>query len=735
MTNTTSPDPRTLPGRLAHPAAVLARELSATATSSAYLILAAGALLGLLGSLRYAYNGFDIHIYGAPGLLLALLACAFTVVVFGTAWGLLRRSQPLAPAVFISVLVAASLFIRYLLHHFVQAQWGTDYLRYWQYATDLVETGRFGGFNAPYYARSLFFPYPVIRLFGPEATHVLKAINTVLLLAMQLMAYDVLRRVRSHQAAQAASVLLLAAPIPAYMTLIPSHDLWGTFFIALAAWLVIIAMSAHRHVAISIAAAFAAGVTAYAAEVQRGLGMVFCFALLIAVVLFAFRSYRAQPHSGARQHPAARILVAIVCLGAYLGSAAFDSRHLHMQSEGRPIYANMKYAANASGMGNGKSDWFARFRDRFVEKQSSAEEARDFSRSALLSAWSLHPIDNVERVAAQGSRLYTLTYPRDWDWLLRNPKDLAPEVRSTLIFYSDLFALAFGVLLFFSCIRIGFRLHPPPVLTALGILVIGISAVMLVIFENKPFNIFPIWIVGALLIGYGLPASTQAGRSVEPLAATVWHPGFSGLVAMVLLPALALAGVALSYSEAAGRWLSGWTVTVSGSSPAKQDWARELIEARPEAFDIESYDPSTLGQNYIANAGGDGDRIWKRAGDAVTRMQFPAPLRQDSTLTLSKPICIGGSGRSRLEFFVYSPEFEQGQKQSGSFTFDVEVDGRASEAIEIPLEGKKFQRFIVDNAFSANTCHQLSFRLHAHDPSGETGNGQAVEIWMPRLVH
>src|SRR5690606_1683764 len=101
------------------------RELSATATSSVYLILATGTLLGILGSLRYAYSGFDMYSHGAYGLVLAVLAAALALLAFWAALGLLRRSEPIAPGVFIAVLVATSLLVRYLLHHFVQAQWGT----------------------------------------------------------------------------------------------------------------------------------------------------------------------------------------------------------------------------------------------------------------------------------------------------------------------------------------------------------------------------------------------------------------------------------------------------------------------------------------------------------------------------------------------------------------------------------------------------------------------------------
>lgn len=721
--------------RAGHSVAVLARELSATATSSAYLILAAGAFLGLSGSLRYALAGFEMGTFGLKGWILSGFACAIALAAALCSLWLGKRKQPLKPGWFIAFLVLASLGSRFILSCFVEPQWGTDYLRYWEYARELVETGRYGGFNAPYYSRSLFFPYPIIRIFGPEATHVLKLVNTLLLVIVQVLAYDILRRLRSHQAAQAASILLLTAPIPAYMTLIPSHDLWGTFFLAAAAWLVSIALDSRVRTAFVVPAALAAGVVSYIAEVQRGLGLVFCVAIAIAAALFLLGSYRrtssGKPTSG---RPWIPVLAAVLCMSAYAFSASYDSQ-VQLKSAQRPILGNMKFAANASGMGTGRSDWFARFRDRFIEKQASAEESRDFARSALLSAWSLHPGENVLRVTSQASRLYSLTYPRDWNWLLRKPKDLDPAARATLVFYADIFALVFGVLLLAACLRLSFFLRSPPLLTALCVMLIGISVVMLLVFENKPFNIFPIWFAGALMIGFALPscAGEQSTRSV--VATRPWHPGVSGLIAALLLPAALIAILSSTYSESSGRWLSRWNFSMSPTLPSEKAWQLELVEARPEAFDAEAYDPSTLGQAYIANAGGDGDRIQLRAGDAVTTMQFPVPVQHDSVLTLSTVVCTGDSDRRRLEFFIYSPPEEP--SNGGSFSFDVEVNGLASRELSLPLQGRNFQRFIVGNAFSYNACHDLSFRIHARDAGTISGNsrGPMIEIWMPRLIH
>lgn len=716
--------------------------LAESSIAASHLLLGAGVALGLLGTYRHASEHFRMDSFGAAGMLVAALLLALTVAASAGTIYLGRRRMPVNPRVFVPVLVVGGLAIHLLLVATIKPQWGTDYLRYWEYAQTLIERGEYGGLNAPYYSRSLFFPYPVIRAFGPEATLALKLVNVTLLGAIQLFVYDILRRFRSHQAAQAGSLILLLAPLPAYVTLIPSHDLWGTFFLTSAAWLVACAIDASRKQDVRWyrwgTLAVAAGVVAFLTEVQRSMGLLFCIGLFTAAIL-GWISEASRNHANGPGHLRRAPLVmciALLCLTGFVCASLAD-RSLKLSSDARPILLNMKFAANGGGMGNGKSDWFARFRDRFIEKQASAEEAKDFARSSALSSWALQPADRATRMAGHASRLFSLTYPRDWDWVLRKPEGRSEATRQALIFYADAFGLAFGLLLAFAIARLATRERPAPtIVNAWSMLLVATSLSLLLLFENKPYNIFPIWIFGTLAIGFAFSRRPQDAPSAHQAPYVPSNPGLGGGILIAIAAVTLPFALRSTYKVADGRLLSDWTFTaLQEESPVNPHWEKELVDARPEAFDAHAYDPDTLGQTYISQSGEDGDRIRRYAGDAVTRMQFPAPARSGDSLHMSTPVCTGDSGRNRLEFFVYSP----GAPSTGDtdFTLDISVDGEESPGTRVPLEGRNFQRFVVDRAFSGNTCHTFSVHLHANSPGvlDEADHGPFIEIWMPRLIH
>lgn len=710
--------------------------ISKCAISASHLLLAAGVALGILGTYRYASGYFAMGSHGVSGGVIAALLSALTVAGVAGSIHLARRDAPVAPRIFVPLLLSAGFAIHLLLIILVKPQWGTDYLRYWEYAQALIERGEYSGLNAPYYSRSLFVPYPVIKLFGAEATFALKLVNILLLSGIQVFVYDALRRFASHQAAQSGSLILLAAPLPAYLTLIPSHDLWGTFFLTATAWLIVCAMDLSRkgrHWSVWIGLGAIAGVVAFMTEVQRSMGLIFCAALLLSAIFGWIISIPGGENASSdrRRQSLSALLVSLACLATFFGSTWAD-RHLKLNSESRPILLNMKFAANGGGMGNGKSDWFARFRDRFIDKQSSADEAKDFARSSALSSWALQPGDRTARLAGHASRLFSTTYPRDWDWVLRKPEGRTERTRQALMFYADTYGLAFGALLLLAILRISALRQPAPILiNTLSMFLVALSLSLLLLFENKPYNIFPIWIFGTLAIGYALSLPPQARSGSLTSNSAVGAVGLIVVTALVLV--LSIRGF---YTVAHGRLLSGWTFDAQQTARAENsDWARELIDARPEAFDAHAYDPETLAPTYINQSAGDGDRIRKYAGDAVTRMQFPAPVSRGDVLSLSAPVCTGADGRTRLEFFAYAPT---NYSFSGTaFTLSVSVDGYESESVRIPFEGRNFQRFLVDKAFSAETCHQFAFLLRANESDALNGAEleQFIEIWVPRLVH
>ena len=716
--------------------------LARAASSAALLLLTLGVTLGLAGTSAATWQQLAKH-SSSPAVIAAALALAMLVVgILAAALHLARRSEHVAPARFLATLVGGGLLLHVLLAVFVQPTWGTDYLRYWQHAQELVQQGKYGGFSGPYYSRALFIPYLVVRLFGPDATFALKLANIVLLAGIQLFAYDMLRRIHSHQAAQSASLLLLAAPLPAYATLIPSHDLWGMFFLAAASWSFTVALFSTSGTRPApkrwIPMAALTGVIAYMAELQRGTGLIFCLALILAALLHWLLTPNDKRIGFGTNRARTIVYVALICLGAQFASNALGGK-LGLNPDSRQSLMMMKIAANSGGLGNGKSDWYARFRDRFGEKQASAAEAADFALSIGLSSWVLEPNERLAHMGNQAKRLYQLSYAADWNWMLRHPKHLSESVRAIFIIYADLYGFAFGLLLIYSLAKqlTSGQLPPAPVL-ALLITVLALSLSLLLLFENKPFNIFPIWFAAVLAIAY-----TSARHSVNMDASTAEisfkqrsRTALSGMVLIVCVGFGAFAVARSLYGVADGRLLSDWAFNDHQTTvPKDNKWQTMLLDARPEAFDASSYDPKTLKATYIRHSGGDGDRIRKFAGSTVTRLEFPAPAKQGDHLDLETDVCINTPKRTSLEFFAFSPGAVP-KKGAAVFEMSVNIDDRQVQNVTVPLSQRAFQRFVLANVFTGHSCHKLIFRLSAVKiPGGRpASNAPYVEIWMPRLV-
>lgn len=712
--------------------------LAASSIAAALLLLAVGETLGLVATAGAA--GPLMKGLGTSPLLwtVAFFMAAFVVAVLLAAHRTGCRAQPFRPATFLPALIGGGLLLHLLLMAYVQPSWGTDYLRYWQHAQEMVREHKYGGFSGPYYSRALLVPYVIVRLFGPDATLALKLANVALLAGIQLFAYDILRRVRSHQAAQAASLLLLAAPMPAFATLIPSHDLWGLFFFAATLWTLTRALFPGNgrtpHVAQWLPLSLVAGVLVYLTELQRGTGTIFSVALVLSAALCWVCSKKREEGEDSETEQArarAGLLVAILCLCAMLVAANVGGS-LGLNPNPRTSLFMMKIAANSGGMGSGTSDWYARFRDRFGEEQATDESATDFARSSALSAWTLDPGPRLLHVTEQAERLFELHYPTDWDWMLRHPKGMSKASKNLLLIYAAEYAIGFGVL-FISALWLlatSSRKVPLPILAPL-VAVLLLAITLLVLFENKPFNIFPVWLAATLAIGVtiarGPPVTHTSSITKQRLYSAA--SGLALAAGAILIPVTTMR---LLYSPSSGQFFSDWSFQTNQQTPgeAKGKWQNALLGARPEAFDPASYDPSTLSKNYIKHSHGDGQRIQTYAGSAVTRIQFPAPPSEGDYVLLSTRVCSRNPGRRALEFFVFSPA----AAEPGTLAMTVSVDGTELEHFDLPFAGRNFQRFVLPRAVESQKCQSISFRMVANRGIRNTKGNPFVELWMPRLA-
>lgn len=711
--------------------------LASAAVSVSLLYLCVGVLfgLGLTFDNVIALAGTSV---GAGGIFQRLVVAGAVLAVAIWAWRVARRPRPYPLIPFVIGLVVVGAGARGLLALCVDSQWSTDYLRYWQHAVAMVDSGALAARDL-YDQRAFLIAYPVARLFGPDAHLAMKLLNVALLLAVQLLAYDMMRLARNHQAAQAMSIVLLAAPMPAFVALIPSHDLWGLFFLTVATWTATrsayLARSSHfwwRVAGLAMVCALAT----YCLELQRTTGTLFALALSLASLLcwFLCRSSSGSKDLAHRAGPL--VAVALVCLMMQPLLAQVGTRldiHPAARLTAEPMH-KMKLAAHSGAMGTATSDWYARFRDRFNPKASQDyATASEFARSLTLSTWILEPEGKLLHVAAHMPRMFDLGYPMDWDTALRKPTTISPATRQTLLFYAGAFGLAFGLALALALATtaVSRRTVPAPILI-LTVMVTVLSFLLLVLFENKAPNIFPIWLAGSMVIAWVASAVKPEPRARISTAANGSLALGAAILIVVSASGAAWAIARLTYTENDGRILDGWSLSLEQSVAPPADWETSLSAAAPRAFETPFYESEKRGF-VLRAAPTDGARIQKYSRDLLTVLEFPATLSSGDTLTMTREVCGAGEPRG-LEFFVFSPL--RRKDVSEAFSLYVNIDGDAVAHVPIPLEGGSMRLVHIPAVIQDRECREVALSLTSNTSrtAASWRRASRTEIWFPRLV-
>lgn len=723
------------PGRLASDGAryVMAAVL-------VYLLL--GVYLGTLESIEQLVAQIPRQFSTAGGILQGATGVVLVALSCGVVWKLSRRPVPLHPGWFLLALIAGSIALRGILIGTVEPEWSTDYLRYWQRALELASQDDLRVSNV-YHQRALLFAYPVAEMWGADGATALKWLNASLLLVIQLVVYDVARLARDHQSAQAASVLLVAAPIPAYAALIPSHDVWGLFLVSLAIWAAvrIFHLSSHvpgRWLRFALLTSFCA-FALYCLQLQRSIGTILAIALLVAAVLFFFVRPEWPEH---KRRSRLLIAAALVCFLAQPLLARIGTQleiHPTAQNFDTASY-NMKIAAHAGAMGTANSAWYARFADRFrVQSQLGVESTASFAQSIAVSNWVLEPTGKLRHLKSHMSRLFRLGYPAGWNTTLRRPAGMSPDTRNSLVFHAGVFGVVFGCLLLFSLYRAAALLRSMPIhLVVSLVFVAGLSLLLLALFENKPYNIFPIWLCMVWLVSWAASpvAREHAGAiRVGTTGHRSWSTLLGGTCALAVGAATAWAVPRVLYTEQDGLILDDWELSLAQDQDPPADWRSTLALTPPDAFDKPYYAHDRRGF-VLKGAIDDGKRIHKYANGLFTVLEFPAELTQGDRFRMERQVC-GTVADRHLEFLVFAPF--QRPDVDNAFTLEVLVDGALRKRVPIPYRngGNTMRRISFDHPLGASeACRSISLELvsNVNQAAQSWRRASRVEIWFPRLV-
>lgn len=479
-------------------------------------------------------------------------AVAALVAVVWTA----RRRQPFCPAAFLLVTTVVAAYLRFFYALAIEPEWTSDFLSYWESAQQQVASGDFKA-TGFYTERTLPVLVPVILLLGAGKMQ-LVLVNIAMLLSLQLIGYDILRRSRSHQAAQAFTVAFLLVPLPYFVSTIPSHDLWAMWMIGICCWLLAF-LSAPAGCRWAWRAGLAGPALALGCmwlELQRGIGLVMAASLALAAGVAWLMAFRAPSAEQVRtRRNAALVCIAVLVAQVPLGAAADALSLRAKETPAHAAYATAYFGANGTSFGDGRWDWLNRFRQGFTLHLEYSDAARlaGFSEALVLSDWREQP---VKRVTNAGSRMAGLfAFDESNYWYFHGVDPALQRPLSWLQAYSAHVSLLFAVALMLALARLAFTAPPSPAVLA-GLVLSAVAALALSSFsENQARYLLWLWFVGPLFlaesVGRGaatgaLPA--RAGLGLLGGAAAAWLL----LLLLLWLPAK------FGYDAEDGRILGGW---------------------------------------------------------------------------------------------------------------------------------------------------------------------------------
>ena len=664
------------------------------------------AVLGV--GLMFSIFTAGAHLLTLPWLEngVAIIALGLLVLlVFELAQRLARREFPIPIVPFLVASLLVGLAIRLAYVWYVRPEWYSDFLSYWQTGIELAATDKVNVKDI-YDQRALFLTRPIIELFGESRT-ALVVLNGLLLTFIQGVGYDLARRARSHQAAQAFSVLWMAVPEPLLTAAVPNHDLAGLTLTAVALWLLTVALSTREKRRVVLCAT-AAGVMLAMLEAVRGLGLLFVavlFALaLAAVVVQIARHGRAGLANRSLQRGGLTLLFAVASLAVALSVL---SRTGATVDPATSTYLVVRYTTpHSTSLSPGTHSFYAGFDKAFTfDLEQDVDKFLDFRRSLVLSDFLANPLSRIQMSITRMQRQYALGSQQNF--YLRGASS---KVRSVAAVYTDFFRIGFAILLLISIYR---HLNQPVRRVALVdflLLFVATASMTLLLFgENQPRYLFTVWFAGALVIPLHARAKLDVAAVRGPTALLV-----SAFAALGCLALLTFVLAHASLKENSGRILSRWQFSSDLSDPSIGN--RVLTELQSERSDV-LVDPK-------------GKAMPTRFGALSLKLMLPAPPPLSLVASAHTEVC-GIQTSSALEFQFAAPW--QGKK--GSFSLELAANGTPIWRTDLP-NGRTPERVTLALPGDVGDCMQLQFSLRSQTAQAKRSWQRAsfVEIFFPRIV-
>ncbi len=608
-----------------------------------------------------------------------------------------RRNKTINPKIFLPGIILVYMIVQVLYAIFVQVVWISDFQHMWQITGTLLREGRFLP-NDIYEQRVLPILLPLVYIFGNNPI-LIPISNSVFLISILLIGYDILRKTHGHFSAQIFSLLWVACAEPIFSLKIPTHDLWGLFFCVLIVWVVNFYFCREQKTFLGgMGYGLIAGLLIIALEVQREIGGVVIVAWSTSLLILSFRKACNPPQRTNALNSSLWVMLITATFIFFAGTSTLKSAKIMVTSPSYTYLSNLRIAALAPSYSDGTYNYAHTFGNAFF-KGLSPDAQKEGAGALFLS-------DSLEQ---PGMRMFGLLFKTNvlsplgsqHYFYQNNLENVSPLIFENIVLYNKIFSLLFVGFFCFSLVIALQRNEDLLVnfsFSFLGIMIGG----LVTIGEVQARYMLPFWFFASIIISTKLSNPDLEKTFSIDLERTILVGGGT-----ILILGISIWWITdRIYNSPDGRVLSSFTF--EGSKDA------QTAHIAPVQIDRAVYNGRSLG-----------------VGRLGFTLNAKNPTVEAIKISAEKKICL--NEKTSLRFGYIMPYNNPLAKNA--FLLGVRFDGKEIWSRHLPDDGG-FHNIKIENIGAPLTCGIIEYFLESKDPLFDNSWVQAsrTEIYFPRLA-
>jgi len=431
--------------------------------------------------------------------------------------------------VFLAIFVGLCLKLAYV--YLMDVKLVSDFESMWRIVTKTITAGWPESITNVHQQRVLLFFVPLARLFG-NSPLVYKTGNVAILMLSSLVSFSLARKWFGENVARASLFLILLVPETFFNLCIPTHDIPGAFLFLCSLWMLdtlFLSVDKKSWIACLITGLFL-GISVEFMEIQRSTSLVFWLAVLM------FIAYRASQTQGISLRDTPKKIPLFLnkrtCLILLFVSFSFlASKGVHFLLEHNGLILSDKgkfndsifdFIRSSDSWGTGTYSYQRENYSPYTKNGNTDNSSMAVNK--ILSDIYYNSFDRVANYFMRAKRLYALGSQAYFYYgisiQLPSSRLKGKQIADFLTHHNIVFVLFFEMafILFSILMLITNRINPRafPSLLTLSFL----SGALLILGENQPRYMYPIWFIAPMLMAAQLGArpalpTNQSQRSIK----------------------------------------------------------------------------------------------------------------------------------------------------------------------------------------------------------------------------